>query len=103
MAKKRDFTGGYKTYDPEADGYGSSWDWKKSFNQRMSKEDAEDVLGVDDPYYILKIKRSATSAEIKKAYYKLAMIYHPDKNPGDVENAKAMMQKINAAYSILVK
>jgi len=36
-----------------------------------------------DFYKILDIKRSATQAEIKKAYRALSMKYHPDKNPDD--------------------
>lgn len=51
----------------------------------------------DNPYTILGITQNATLAEIKKAYYKLAKQYHPDKHPGKEEEFK----KINAAYEIL--
>ena len=50
-----------------------------------------------DPYKVLGVSPDATDEEIKKAYRKLAMKYHPDRNPGDGEAAKKM-QEINEAY-----
>ncbi len=55
---------------------------------------------VEDPYKVLGVSPDATDEEIKKAYRKLAMKYHPDRNPDDPEAAR-MMQKINAAYDQL--
>jgi molecular chaperone DnaJ len=53
-----------------------------------------------DYYEILEIHRDASGAEIKKAYRKLAVRYHPDKNPGDKE-AEETFKLINEAYEIL--
>ncbi len=53
-----------------------------------------------DYYEILRISRDASGAEIKKAYRKLAVEYHPDKNPGDRE-AEEKFKYINEAYEIL--
>lgn len=50
-----------------------------------------------DYYSTLGVNKDATDAEIKKAYYKLAMEHHPDRDGGDEEKAKL----INVAYSTL--
>ena len=57
----------------------------------MSKRDYYDVLGLD---------RQADEKEIKKAYRKMAMKYHPDRNQGDPE-AEERFKEINEAYEIL--
>ena len=53
-----------------------------------------------DPYEVLGISKSASDDEIKTAYRKLAMKYHPDRNPDDAYAAQRMSE-INAAYEIL--
>ena len=53
-----------------------------------------------DYYEILGVSRDATKVEIKKAYRKLAMKYHPDRNPGDKE-AEEKFKLINEAYQVL--
>jgi len=55
----------------------------------------------EDYYAILGIKKEATEAEIKKAYRKLALKWHPDKNPNNREEAEEKFKKINEAYSVL--
>ncbi|ANH60393.1 molecular chaperone DnaJ [Dokdonia donghaensis] len=54
----------------------------------------------EDFYDILGISKGATAAEIKKAYRKKAVQYHPDKNPGD-ETAEANFKKAAEAYEVL--
>ena len=53
-----------------------------------------------DYYRILEIKEDADFSEIKKKYRKLAIKYHPDKNPGDDEAVKKF-REITEAYEIL--
>ena len=55
----------------------------------------------DDYYAILGVKKDATEAEIRKAYRKLALKWHPDKNPNNKEEAEEKFKKINEAYSVL--
>ena len=51
-------------------------------------------------YDTLGINKNATDNEIKKAYRKLAMKFHPDKNPGNKE-AEDKFKEISSAYDIL--
>lgn len=53
-----------------------------------------------DLYSVLGVAKSATQDEIKKAYRKLAMQYHPDKNKGD-KKAEERFKEISAAYEVL--
>ncbi|MDR1334249.1 MAG: DnaJ domain-containing protein, partial [Holosporaceae bacterium] len=53
-----------------------------------------------DYYETLGVSKSASDEEIKKAYRKMAMKYHPDKNQGDKE-AEAKFKSINEAYETL--
>ncbi len=53
-----------------------------------------------DYYEILEVSRDCTGAELKKAYRKLALKYHPDRNPDDKE-AEEKFKLINEAYQVL--
>ena len=53
-----------------------------------------------DPYRTLGVKSSATSEQIRAAYRKLALKYHPDRRPGD-KDAERKFKEISAAYDLL--
>jgi DnaJ-class molecular chaperone len=91
-----------KHYDTSK-GFGSPEEWKDSFYQRFTKEEAEEILSVDSdsPWGILEVPFTATKEEIKKAYRRMMIKWHPDKNPHNQEEATRMAKKINAAYSII--
>ena len=57
----------------------------------MAKKDYYDVLGIN---------KSASPEDIKSAYRKLAVKYHPDKNPGD-KSAEDKFKEASEAYGIL--
>lgn len=57
-------------------------------------------MAKQDYYELLGLGRDADEAALKKAYRKLAMQYHPDRNPGDAE-AETRFKEVNEAYEIL--
>jgi len=54
-----------------------------------------------DYYEVLCISKTATTEEVKKAYKKLAIKWHPDKNPGKEKEAEEMFKVIAEAYAVL--
>lgn len=78
----------------------------------ITSTDAESILAMfskakDSAYTVLEIQPTATDDEVKKAYRRLAMKYHPDKvsqlGPDVQEAAKAKFQAIQAAYEQIKK
>ena len=65
------------------------------------KQQRAGVLGLMKDYYqVLGVQKNATTDEIKKAYRKLALQYHPDRNKGD-KAAEERFKEINEAYAVL--
>ncbi|XP_041977184.1 dnaJ homolog subfamily B member 6 isoform X1 [Aricia agestis] len=62
---------------------------------------AKRKLDMVDYYRTLGVSRTATEAEIKKAYRKLALKWHPDKNPDNADEANRRFKEISEAYEVL--
>lgn len=60
----------------------------------------EGCLMAEDYYKIIGVGKNSSTDEVKKAYRKLALKFHPDKNPGNKE-AEEKFKKINEAYAVL--
>ncbi|XP_017839322.1 dnaJ homolog subfamily B member 2 isoform X1 [Drosophila busckii] len=54
-----------------------------------------------DYYKVLDVARTATDGEVKKAYRKLALKWHPDKNPDNLEEANKRFRELSEAYEVL--
>ena len=57
-------------------------------------------MAKQDYYATLGVAKNASADDLKKAYRKLAMQYHPDRNPGD-KQAETRFKEVNEAYDIL--
>src|SRR5262245_13183064 len=57
-------------------------------------------MAKQDYYELLGVNRGASADEVKRSYRKLAMQYHPDRNPGD-KAAEQKFKDINEAYDVL--
>ena len=79
-------------------------DAEQGSSRRKNRNERDDVSRLsrsgNSLYELLDIPKTSTNEEIKKKYRRLALKYHPDKNPNNVE-AEEMFKKINHANSIL--
>lgn len=74
---------------------------KKTHKPLFSGKQGSPGNPIDTEYYdILEVAIDATNSQIKKAYYKKAMKYHPDKNPS--AEAEEIFKKISEAYQVLM-
>ncbi|MEI6493567.1 MAG: DnaJ domain-containing protein, partial [Verrucomicrobiota bacterium] len=55
-----------------------------------------------DYYEVLEVERSSSEEEIKRSYRKLAVKFHPDKNPGD-HAAEERFKELGEAYDVLME
>lgn len=89
----------YGTYE------GPRWNtdrWRAAFEEAMSPEQAEQILGSNSPWDILGVKPGASPAEIKTAWRAAALKWHPDRHQGD-DAKKIAAEKFKAAKAAYVK
>ena len=66
----------------------------------MNEVNKKNMAEKRDYYEVLGVGKTATADEIKKAYRKMAVKYHPDKNPGD-KAAEEKFKEAAEAYEVL--
>jgi curved DNA-binding protein CbpA len=72
---------------------------KKHSDMQETKQMPEPL---DRYYRILGLSEGASKADVKRAYRRLALRYHPDKNPGNEKRAARIFTAVNRAYSVLI-
>lgn len=106
-AVKRGVLDGYKTYDVQAEGYGSAQAWRGAFSQRMGINEAEVIIKGQKrtPFQILGLAfGNHTQEAIKQAFRKKAMQLHPDRalqNGMTIQQATEAFKELMAAYTLL--
>jgi DnaJ family protein B protein 4 len=74
---------------------------RKQQQQQKKQQIKQPKEKTTDYYKVMGLDKGATDDQIKKAFKKQAIKYHPDKNPDDPEGAKAKFQEIANAYEVL--
>ncbi|KAK2953555.1 putative Chaperone protein DnaJ [Blattamonas nauphoetae] len=90
--------------DGEEDDCDDDGNQLKESNWIMSEAEKKEFVMIfmgADYYQVLGVQRNATEDEIKKAYKKLALKWHPDRNPDNKEKATEEFKKIGEAYEVL--
>lgn len=90
----------YGTYEGPP---GNPDEWRAAFEDRMGRPEAQEVLGANSPWEILGLKPGATKDEIKRAWRKYALQWHPDVCKGDKTEAERKFKEGKAAYSLLTE
>ncbi len=99
--------GQYQSYYQTQNGAGQSYGYQSQYGSGQSKyrtkqqnDFGQDFNVFKDYYQILGVAYDASQADIKKAYRKLALKYHPDRNAGSAESEEKF-KEINEAYEVL--
>jgi molecular chaperone DnaJ len=58
-------------------------------------------MGLKDYYSILGVNADASAEDIKRAFRRLALLHHPDRNPESIKESEAKFKEINEAYEVL--
>jgi len=93
-------------YDPSVDGYGNPDQWREAFRARMGLEEAQKVCGTRSARGILGLSPLCTWEEVKAAYKKGMLQYHPDRIAStniSLEEATRKTRELNAAFALLAK
>lgn len=116
---QKGFLDGYKTYDPQTEGYGTAAEWRGEFYHRMGFEEASRVKEeakrqgtwrseqtIIGEMAGVHLSESSVWTEIKAAFRKAAMNCHPDRSKvhgKSKETAEAEFKQVSAAYAILAR
>ncbi len=75
-------------------------EWNRGLIWIHFREGGFNLVAYQDYYETLGVTRTASQDDIQKAYRKLAIQYHPDKNPGD-KKAEEKFKELSGAYEVL--
>lgn len=81
--------------------FGNSGAFPPGMGPLPSGMNSSDKVDTKELYQVLGVSKSASEAEIRKAYHKLAVRWHPDKNRDNKEKAEQKFKEISKAYQIL--